>query len=1179
MNGGFAHLHVHSEYSMLDGAARLKDMFAEAQRLGMSAVAISDHGNMHGAYDFFKQARAAGITPVVGIEAYVAPASRFDKKRISWGRPDQKRDDISGNGAFTHMTMWARNATGLHNLFRLSSLASIEGFYQKPRMDADLISEHSSGIMATTGCPSGEVQTRLRLGQDAEALEVAARYQDIFGKEHYFLELMDHGLDIERRVRAGLLDIGRKLGIPPVVTNDSHYTFASQRDAHDALLCIQTGSNLSDPNRFKFDGSGYYLKSAEEMYGIDQSDSWQEGCANTLVVAERVEMAGMFEHRNLMPRFPVPDGDTEEEFLSRMVAEGLARLYPDGVPADRRARADFELGIINSMGFAGYFLVTQDLMNWARGQGIRCGVRGSAVGSLVAYAIGIHGIEPMTYGLLFERLLNPERVSMPDIDMDFDERRRGEVIGYATRQYGADRIAQIATMTNVKAKNAVKDAARLLGHPFSMGDKITKAMPPDVMGKGVSLTGMFDPKHPRYAEAAEFRALCQSEPAVQKTVDVATGLEGLKRGTGVHAAGVIMASAPLIDHIPVMRRDSDGAIITQFEYPQCEELGLLKMDFLGLSNYTIIDDAVNNIKANRGVELNLDDLPLDDPAAFELLARGDTSGVFQLDGGGMRSLLRSIQPTEFAHISAVLALYRPGPMGANSHNEYADRKTGRKPVVPIHPELAEALAEILDETYGLIVYQEQVMAIAVKLAGYTVGAADLLRKAMGKKNKAVLDKEFIPFRDGMKSRGYGDDAVKTLWDILIPFADYAFNKAHTTAYGYIAYWTAYLKANYPTEYMAALLTGNADDKAKLGALLAEARHAGVKVLPPDVNSSAFAFTPVGEDIRFGLGAVRNVGANVVASIVAARESKGKFSTFNDFLSKVDLVVCNKRLIESLIKAGAFDELGHTRRDLIANHDMAIDAVVTIKRNEAKDQFDLFSGFGDGKAAGEDPFAIPLVLSGEEWAPKEKLAFEREMLGMYVSAHPLDGCERILKANREQVVADILDEETPDRKPVTLAGMIAGVTRKITKNGAQWAIVNLEDMTGSVEVLFFPKAYEVFAGYLIADEVVAVNGHVSRRDGAVSVFGNDLAILEVSAAAVGGAQPVVLSSGLEKVTPAWVEDLKRVLAAHPGDAPVHMRLQKRDRTQLVLALGPDVKVANTPAFRSEIKVLLGAGGIE
>jgi len=1169
----FTHLHVHTEYSMLDGAARIGELVAEAVRLKQTALAITDHGPMHGVYDFFKQARAAGLTPIIGSEAYVAPESRHTKKRVTWGRPDQKRDDVSGNGAYTHMTMWARDVTGLHNLFRLSSLASIEGQYQKARCDAELLAAHAGGIMATTGCPSGEVQTRLRLGQTAEAEAAAAKYRDIFGPDNFFLELMDHGLDIERRVRTGLLDIGRRLGIPPVVTNDSHYTHAHQHDAHDSLLCVQTGAKLSDPDRFRFNGDGYYLKSADDMYGVDSSDVWREGCANTMLIAERVDPSGMFEPRNLMPRFPVADGDTEAACLSRMVDDGLRRLYPDGVPADRRDRADYELGVINTMGFPGYFLVTQDLMNWARGQGIRCGVRGSAVGSLVAYATGITTIDPMRYGLLFERLLNPERVSMPDIDMDFDERRRGEVIAYATRRYGADRIAQIVTMTNIKAKAAVKDAARLLGHPYNLGDRINKAMPPDVMGKGVPLAGMTDPAHPRYGEAAEFRALCEADPNVQAVVKVAAGLEGLKRGTGVHGAGVIVASAPLIDHIPLTRRDSDGAILTQFEYPQCEELGLLKLDFLGLANYTIIDDAVASIRANRGVDVDLDTVPLDDPATFALLAAGDTAGVFQLEGNGIRSLLRSIQPTEFAHISAVLALYRPGPMGANSHNEYADRKTGRKPVTPIHPELAGPLADILDETYGLIVYQEQVMAIAVRVAGYTVGAADLLRKAMGKKIKAVLDKEYVPFSEGMAANGYSDVAIKTLWDILVPFSDYAFNKAHTTAYGYIAYWTAYLKANFPVEYTAALLTATADDKAQASVFLGEARRSGITVLPPDVNTSTFAFTPVGDDIRFGLGAVRNVGVNVVASIVKTRERSGRFTDFADFLAKVEPVVCNKRTIESLIKAGAFDSMGHTRRDLAASHERAVDAAVGQKRNEAANQFDLFTSLTDG---GPDPFGVPLEVTGEEWPAAQLLAFERHMLGLYVSAHPLDGAEAVLRANCDRAVVDVLGGDLPDRTPVVLAGLVTAVTRKVTKAGDSWATVALEDLTGSVEVLFFPRAYAPIAGHLVPDAVVKVAGVVSRRDGGVAVFGEDIAVLVVSGASED--QPVVLSATAEKITSRVVEGLRQVIVDHPGSTPVRMRLRRAAGDPWLLALGP-WRVADTAAFRSEVKTVLGAGGVE
>jgi len=565
------------------------------------------------------------------------------------------------------------------------------------------------------------------------------------------------------------------------------------------------------------------------------------------------------------------------------------------------------MGVIERMGFCGYLLVVADFIMWAKRNGIRVGPgRGSAAGSIVSYAMGITDLDPIAFGLMFERFLNPERVSMPDIDIDFDERRRGDVIRYVTDKYGDDRVAQIITYGTIKAKAAVKDAARVLGFPYALGDRITKAFPPAVMGKDVPLSGIFDPDYPRYGEAGEIRALYEAEPDVKQVLETARGLEGLIRQAGVHAAGVIMCSEPLLDHVPVWKREADGAIITQFDYPSCEDLGLLKMDFLGLRNLTILDDALAGIAANRRVTLDLQSLPLDDKPTYDLLARGDTLGVFQLEGGPMRALLRSMRPDRFDDISAVNALYRPGPMGANAHNDYADRKTGRKPVVPIHPELAEPLADILDDTYGLIVYQEQVLLIAQKLAGYSVGKADLLRKAMGKNNKEILDAEFEPFAVEMRANGYSEGAIKPIWDILVPFSDYAFNKAHTASYGLVAYWTAYLKANFPAEYMAALLTSVAGDKDKSALYLSECRRMGIKVMPPDVNASAAYFTPVGTDIRFGMAAVRNVGSAVVESIVDARTAKGAFTSFSDFLRKVPVNVCNKRVIESLIKAGAFD---------------------------------------------------------------------------------------------------------------------------------------------------------------------------------------------------------------------------------------------------------------------------------
>ncbi|MDO3704147.1 DNA polymerase III subunit alpha [Micromonospora sp. C28SCA-DRY-2] len=1176
MGDSFAHLHVHTEYSMLDGAARLKDLFAEVSRQGMPAVAMTDHGNMHGAHDFYKQAMAAGVTPILGIEAYVAPESRFHKQRVRWGRPEQKSDDVSGSGGYTHKTIWARNKTGLHNLFALTSRAYTEGFFVKwPRMDAELIAEYADGLMATTGCPSGEVQTRLRLGQDAQALEAAAKYQEIFGRENYFLELMDHGLDIEKRVRDGLLEIGRKLGIPPVVTNDSHYTHEAQAESHDVLLCVQTGSNIADPNRFKFGGSGYYIKSADEMRGVDGSDVWLEGCRNTLLVAERVDPTGMFEFRNLMPRFPVPEGETEESWFRKETFAGLARRFPEGVPETHVKQAEYELGVIIQMGFPSYFLVVADFIQWAKSQGIAVGPgRGSAAGSLVAYALGITDLDPLPHGLIFERFLNPERVSMPDVDIDFDERRRGEVIRYVTEKWGEDKVAQIATFGTIKAKAAIKDSARVLGYPYAVGDRITKAMPPAVMGKDIPLSGIFDPKHPRYAEAGEIRGLYESDPDVRKVIDTARGIEGLIRQTGVHAAGVIMSAEPIIEHIPLMRRDADGAIITQFDYPTCESLGLLKMDFLGLRNLTIIDDALKNIASNHGTTVDLLKLPLDDKPTYELLARGDTLGVFQLDGGPMRSLLRLMKPDNFEDISAVLALYRPGPMGANSHTNYALRKNGLQEITPIHPELAEPLEEILGPTYGLIVYQEQVQRAAQKLAGYSLGQADLLRRAMGKKKKEVLDKEFIPFRDGMRANGYSDEAIQTLWDILVPFADYAFNKAHTAGYGLVSYWTGYLKANYPAEYMAALLTSVGDDKDKMALYLSECRRMGIQVLPPDVNTSAGPFTPVGKDIRFGLAAIRNVGANVVAAIMRCREEKGAYTDFYDFLSKVDAVVCNKKTIESLIKAGAFDSLGHPRKGLLAVHADAIDAYADVKRKEAVGQYDLFgAGFGEAETGGSTT-VMPVIGDGE-WDKRDKLAFEREMLGLYVSDHPLFGLEHVLGAAADCTIAALSEEGTvPDGAVVTLAGILSGVQRRVTKQGRAWASATLEDLAGGVETLFFPNTYEVIGQYIAEDAIVVVKGRVDRRDDTPRIMAMDMSMPDVSSSAAN--KPVTLTIPVTRCTPPLVERLKETLVLHPGDAEVHVKLLNGSRTT-TLRLGP-FRVAATTALMADLKSVLGPANV-
>ncbi|KUO13336.1 DNA polymerase III subunit alpha [Streptomyces sp. DSM 15324] len=1168
----FTHLHVHTQYSLLDGAARLKDMFNACNEMGMTHIAMSDHGNLHGAYDFFHTAKKSGITPIIGIEAYVAPESRRNKRKIQWGQPHQKRDDVSGSGGYTHKTIWAANATGLHNLFRLSSDAYAEGWLQKwPRMDKETIAKWSEGLIASTGCPSGELQTRLRLGQYDEALKAAADYQDIFGKDRYFLELMDHGIDIEHRVRDGLLEIGRKLGIPPLVTNDSHYTYAHEATAHDALLCIQTGKNLSDPDRFKFDGTGYYLKSTEEMYAIDSSDAWQEGCANTLLVAEQIDTAGMFEARNLMPKFDIPEGYTEVTWFREETMRGMHRRFPEGIPDDRMKQVEYEMDTIISMGFPGYFLVVADFIMWAKKQGIAVGPgRGSAAGSIVAYAMGITDLDPIPHGLIFERFLNPERISMPDVDIDFDERRRVEVIRYVTEKYGADKVAMIGTYGKIKAKNAIKDSARVLGYPYAMGDRITKAMPADVLGKGIDLNGITDPSHPRYSEAGEVRAMYENEPDVKKVIDTAKGVEGLVRQMGVHAAGVIMSSETITEHVPVWVRHSDGVTITQWDYPSCESLGLLKMDFLGLRNLTIMDDAVKMVKSNKGVDIDLLALPLDDPTTFELLQRGDTLGVFQFDGGPMRSLLRLMKPDNFEDISAVSALYRPGPMGMDSHTNYALRKNKLQEITPIHKELEEPLEEVLAVTYGLIVYQEQVQKAAQIIAGYSLGEADILRRVMGKKKPEELAKNFTIFQAGAQRNGYSDEAIQALWDVLVPFAGYAFNKAHSAAYGLVSYWTAYLKANYPAEYMAALLTSVKDDKDKSAIYLNECRRMGIKVLPPNVNESVHNFAAQGDDvILFGLEAVRNVGTNVVESIIKSRKAKGKYASFPDYLDKVEAVACNKRTTESLIKAGAFDTLGHTRKGLTAQFEPMIDNVVAVKRKEAEGQFDLFGGMGE-EESNEPGFGLDVQFTEDEWDKTYLLAQEREMLGLYVSDHPLFGLEHVLSDKADAGIAQLTGGEHADGAVVTIGGIISGLQRKMTKQGNAWAIATVEDLAGSIECMFFPATYQLVSTQLVEDAVVFVKGRLDKREDVPRLVAMELQVPDLSNA--GTNAPVILTIPATRVTPPMVSRLDEILTHHRGDSEVRIKLQGPTKTT-VLRLDRH-RVKPDPALFGDLKVLLG-----
>lgn len=895
MTNTFFPLHVHTDHSKLDGAGRIKDYIARTAALGLPGCSITDHGSMGGHWDFYQEAKKAGIKPVLGIEAYTAPEHRTLREKVKWGTPEQKEEDISGGGAYGHMTLFAQNVTGLRNLYRMHERSWTEGKYYKPRIDLELMSEYSEGLIATTGCPGGLTSTRLRLGQEAEALQYASNLKDIFG-DRLFVEIMDHEISFEKELTPKQLDLARRLGIQPVVGLDSHCVNEEDNVVMDAFHALQSGSTINNPNRFKFSGEGFHLWTPELM---QRKFGWvSDAIKSTLAIGEMVESYD--DHFKFVNRMPHPigvDPDFEDDALEEMVLAALV-----GRSEAYRERAIYELSVIARMQFSGYFLVLADIIGWARQQKIRVGPgRGSAGGSLVCYLVGITGIDPLLHDLPFERFLNPERVSMPDIDIDFEVKRRGEVISYAKRRFGESNVANIATLSTIKAKAAIKDAARVLDKPYSLGNAMTGCFPKPIHGFQPGLECVTDSSSTRYKDARELRALIDSDPDAQEIMSLAVGLEGLIRQTGIHPGGVVISSEPIANVIPVTL-DDDG-LITGFDQPSMEPLGLIKYDLLGVENLSTIETALGHIQRLYGKTVVVEDLPLDDPKTYRLLASSKTLGVFQLDGAGMRGLINRLKPSRFEDISAVLALYRPGPMGVDAHFLYADRKNGKLPVEPIHPEFAEALRPVLDNTYGVIVYQEQVMRALEVLAGYTPGQADNVRRIMGKKKPAEMAKLEPELREKLLAKGYSEEAFQLLWDTLVPFADYSFNRAHTAAYGLVAYWTAYLKANYPIAYMAALLSAEADDQDKLAEYLNDARSMGVHILPPDVNDSDYGFTPTLEGIRFGLSAIKGVGSSVISEV-----SRSHYGLLEDFYTNISDKV-NIRALQSLIAGGAFDTFG------------------------------------------------------------------------------------------------------------------------------------------------------------------------------------------------------------------------------------------------------------------------------
>jgi len=1179
MSSGFTHLHVHTEFSMLDGAARVGELVDAAVADGQTALGITDHGNMYGILDFYRACRDRGIKPILGTEAYMAHDTRFERPSRRGRVDDSGGQTDGGRKLMYHLTLLAENQTGYRNLIQLASRAFMEGYYYKPRVDWEVLSDHSEGIIATTGCLGGHVLQALIRDDYDDALTKAGRLQEIFGKDNLFIELQDQGIPEQHRTNPQLERIAKELGAPLLATNDSHYTHREDAKAHDALLCVQTGSLMSDPNRFRFSGEEHYLKTSHEMRELFRH--LPDSCDNTLWVTERCNVEIEFGKPKL-PDFPIPEGfDGADAYLEHLTFEGAHRRWGEQLEDRVVERLAYELRTISEMGFSSYFLITWDLIRHARQQEIRVGPgRGSAAGCAVAYSLWITDLDPIRYDLLFERFLNPSRISMPDIDMDFDSRYRDEMIRYAAEKYGRDHVAQIVTFSQIKARAAVRDAARVLGYPYAMGDRIAKAMPPLILGRDTPLAACLveTEKHAAgFKMATDLRDMYATDDDVRAVVDVAKGLEGLRRQDGIHAAAVVITREPLTEYVPIQRKPESGQdpedapVVTQYEMHGIEDLGLLKMDFLGLRNLDVITDTLAHVERCRGEVFDIDKVDLDDRATFEMLARGDSIGVFQLESSPMRALMRSLAPSSFEDVAALVALYRPGPMAANMHNDYADRKNGRQEVSYFHPDAEE----LLSDTYGLMIYQESVMRVAQKFAGYSLADADNLRKACGKKIRELMAQERASFVGGCEASGYGAALGEELFDVIEQFADYAFNKSHSYGYGLIAYQIAYLKAHYPVEYLAALLTSVRSNLDKAAIYLNECRVLGIAVEVPDINVARSDFEPVpmldapaGESpgrIVFGLSAVRNVGKGLVELIEAERAANGPFEDFYDFAERCDTTVLNKRTVESLIKAGAFDAMGHPRQGLLHAHEQIIDHTVARRKEHDMGVMSLF-----GESTEGPEFDERAVVADVEFDKMTRLAFEKEMLGLYVSDHPLNGFEGALRRRADSRIDELAEVEDGSFRMV--GGVVTNLSKKWTRRGDLMAVFDLEDLGGAMEVMVFPKTMTEHGHKLEDDRIVLIKGRVDRRDDLPKLICLEVEVLD--AEQLTQARPMRVRLPVDRIREETIAELKVLLVAHPGDSEVFLHLGDSQ----VLRLPEDFSVDPASGLVGEIRVLLGADSV-
>ncbi|OFX31598.1 MAG: DNA polymerase III subunit alpha [Armatimonadetes bacterium RBG_16_67_12] len=1148
----FVHCHLHTEFSLLDGASRIEPLMRAAAGMGMPAIAVTDHGTMYGAVEFYLQARQHGLTPIVGVEAYVAPRRHTDR--------DPKLD----TNPF-HLVLLATDAEGYRNLLRLTSIAHLDGFYYKPRVDRELLARHSKGLIALSGCLQGEVTRAILRGDPQEARAVAAAYRDIFGPGNVYLEIQDHGLPEQQRNIRGMREVAHDLDLPLIATNDVHYVHRDEAEAQDALMCIQMNVTLDATNKPRMgETPEFYLKSPEEM--AQRFAEIPQALRSPLEIAGRVNL-DLDLGKVKLPHFPVPGGETPDSYLRGLCEVGLRRLY--GRPtAEQQARLDMELQVITQTGYAAYFLIVWDFVTFARRQNILTTVRGSAAGSLVLYSLGVTDVDPLRYRLPFERFLNIERFTMPDIDVDFMDSRRDEVIRYVIDKYGPDHVAQIITFGTMGARQAVRDIGRVMGLPYADVDRIAKLIP---FNASIDEALRADP---------ELRRSSEETQTIGRLLDLARKLEGVARHASTHAAGVIISRDPLIDLVPLQRATKGDLVMTQYDMDAVEKIGLLKMDFLGLSYLTILDRALKIIEKVRGVTLDLKEIPLDDRATFDLLSRGETVGIFQLEGAGMTRHVKDLKPTRIEDIMAMVALFRPGPM-ANIPS-YIRRKHGQEKAATLHPLMDEVLAD----TYGVMVYQEDVMAVAQAVAGYTLAEADTLRYAVGKKIADKLAAHREKFLTGARKSGVPKRTTEVIWELFEPFARYGFNRAHAACYGLIAYQTAHLKANFPAEYMAAVLTTEAlgqDWMAKVANAVAECERMGIKVLPPDVNESVDTFTVVGSAIRFGLAAVKNVGTGAVASIISARKAGGPFTSLADLVARVDLRTVNRRVLESLIKAGAFDSLGRPRALLLQEIDAAMSGGQRLARSRAESQTGLFE-LGESAPA---PATAGRPGDIEEFSKAELLAMERDMLGMYISSHPLAHVRDRLSQRITATVGQL--SEMRDRSDVVVGGLITALKRTTTKNGAAMAFMTLEDLTGSVEVIVFPKTYEQSSLSLRRDAIVVVRGRLDVADQQVKVLAEGVIALDDAPASNGPAveAPVARREAArapegngtlyvlldaERHGEEGLRRLKELLARHRGDRPVLLTVRAGGREVRMQA--GDLRVASNPAVVQEIESLLG-----